>query len=232
MLAGLGVLLTVGLGVPADQADASAAGPGARKVQLFNIPAQPLSPALQAYSGVTGNQVICDSRLAANRRSSPVVGLFTAETALRMLLDGTELTIRYTGPQDITLMALSGPGASGVADPADLDAGAGVMVLDTLHVDVPAGSEKRPDYADYGRTVRLEIKRSLAQDTETTNRIFDVMIDLWVDREGRIRQPHLLQSTGRPRLDAAIRRVLEATTVKQVPPIGLPQPIRIAVVAI
>ncbi len=107
-------------------APASSALPGAvadrksqapRKVQLFNIPAQPLSSALQTYSAVSGNQVICDSRLARGRRSSVVVGLFTAETALRMLLDGTELTIRYTGPRDITL-ALAGSSDTVAGDPA------------------------------------------------------------------------------------------------------------------
>jgi hypothetical protein len=204
-----------------------------RKVLLFNIQAAPLPLALQAYSAVTDNEVICDSRLAAGRRSSPVVGLFTAETALRILLDGTELTIRYTGPQDITLMAASASAVLGDGDAADLGGGRiGVMVLDTLHVDVPVGAERRPDFSDYGRAVRLEVKRSLAQDPETANRIFDLQIDIWINHEGRLRQPRLLQSTGRPRLDAAIRRVLEATVIKQPPPMDLPQPIRIAVVAI
>lgn len=224
------------LNAPAGMASAgNGAGraPPARKVQLFNIPAQSLASALQAYSAVTGNQVLCDSRLSAGQRSRPVVGLFTPETALRMLLDGTELTIRYTGPQDITLTA-----AGDNTGFADLDAAGsgggrvGVMVLDTLHVDVPAGAEHRPDFTAYGRTVRLAIKDALTRDPETANRVFDLQIDIRIGRDGKVREPRLLRSTGRLRLDEAIRRVLESTVIKDFPPPELPQPIRIAVVAI
>jgi TonB family protein len=204
-----------------------------RKVQLFNIPAQPLASALQAYSAVTGDEVILDGRLAASKRSSAVVGLFTSETALRMLLDGTDLTIRHTGPQDVTLVAADAIGSG--ADPRVADSGGdrvGVMVLDTLYVDLPPGAERRPDFSEYGRMVRLDVKRALARDAETSNRVFDLQIDIWIDREGRVERPRLLASTGRPRLDAAIRRVLASTTLEKPPPPDLPQPVRIAVVAI
>jgi len=206
--------------------------PAARKVQLFNIPAQSLASALQAYSAVTGNQVLCDSRLAAGHRSNPVIGLFTPETALRLLLDGTELTIRYTGPQDITLTAPGAETEFGQADPTGDGRQPQVMILDTLHVDVPAGAKDRPDFSAYGRTVRLAVRDALARDPETANRIYDLQIDIWIARNGRVRDPHLLLSTGSLRLDAAIRRVIGSAVVNETPPPDIPQPIRIAVVAI
>ena len=236
-LAVLLVMLAVAADAAAPGASASEAGASTteRKVQLFNIPAQPLAAALQTYSVVTGNEVICDSRLAAGRRSAPVVGLFTPEAALRMLIAGADLAIRYTGPQDVTLLAASTANATagGGDDVADLGGGrVGVMVLDTLHVDLPAGAERKPDFSAYGHQVLREVKHALARDEEIGARTFDLQIDIWIDADGRVRQAQLLRSTGRPRLDAAIRRALEGTTIKQPPPADMPQPIRIAVVAL
>ena len=203
-----------------------------RKIRLFNIPAQPLIAALQSYSAVTGYQVICDTRLAAGRRSKPVIGLFTPETALRMLLDGTALTIRYTGPQDITLAPAGSDGLLG--DPAlGTNSGdAGVMVLDTLHVDVAIGAEHRSDFSEYGMIVRSAVRRALANDPATSHRIYDLQLDIFVGPGGVVRRPHLLSSTGTAQLDAAIVRVLGSTVIGKEPPPGLPQPVRIAIVAI
>ncbi len=203
-----------------------------RKVQLFNIPAQPLIQALRSYSAVTGYQVICESRLSNGRRSKPVVGLFTPETALRMLLDGTPLTIRYAGPQDITLMM---SGSDPLLDAPELSTAggsAGVLVLDTLHVDVAVGAERRPDFGDYGMTVSSAVRRALARDAATAHHVFDVQIDIYVGPRGALYEPHLLGSTGVASLDAAIERVVKSTVVGKDPPEGMPQPIRIGMVAI
>ncbi len=203
------------------------------KVMLFNIPAQPLPSALLAYSAVTGDQVVCDTRLAAGQRSVPVVGLFTAQTALRMLVDGTDLIIRYTGPQDITLVsARAGPGSDASSATALGDEATEVLALDTLHVEVALEAARTPDFGDYARTVRLAVKQALARDPDTADRVYDLQIDIWINREGRVRQPRLLRSSGRPGLDAAVRRVLSTTVIKAPPPAGLSQPIRIAVSAI
>lgn len=202
-----------------------------RHVRLFNIPAQPLRPALEAFSAVTGHQVIYDSRLAARSRSSPVVGLFTPETALRMLLEGADLTIRYTGPADVTLVAASfGRGDRG--EGGDLATSSGDLTLDTLYVDVAPGTAERTDFSDYGRTVRQEIKRALGRNTDTADRIYQVQFDLWVDPQGRARRPRLLRSSGRTQLDDAICHVIETMALKAPPPPGMPQPIRVTIIAI
>ncbi len=203
-----------------------------RKVQLFNIPSQPLLSALQAYSAVTGDQVLCESRLAAGRRSAPVVGLFTPETALKMLLDGTALTIRYSGPRDIALVLA---GSDGSLDDPALATGsgkAGVLVLDTLHVDVPVGAERRPDFSDYGMMVRTTVRRAIMRDPATSHRIFDLQVDIYVGPHGALYEPHLLNSTGIATLDAAIERVLTSVVVGKDPPEGFTQPVRIALVSI
>lgn len=216
----------------AAQAPSGNAGAAAHpRVMLFNIPAQALGPALVAYSNVVGNQVIYDARLAARRRSAAVIGLFTPETALRMLLEGTDLTIRYTSPNDVTLVALSDVRRPGAASEAEAP-GEASLTLDTLYVDLPPGSERRPDFSDYGRVVRSEIRQALARSSEVSHRILTVQIEISIDGEGRFFNPRLTRSTGDHDLDAAVQRTLVQIRTRQPPPQGMPQPIRVTILGI
>lgn len=210
---------------------ARSAGPPAPRVRLFNIPAQPLASALLVYSNVVGNQIIYDSRLAAGGRSSPVVGLFTPDTALRMLLEGTDLTVRHTASQDVILVSTSAMRAESAAGASGGEAKE-TMVLDTLYVDAPPGAEERPDFSDYGRMVRSQVKQALITSPETARRIYAVKVELWVDARGRIERSRLAQSSGRPQLDEAIQHVIEAVLVRSPPPQGMPQPIHLTILGI
>src|SRR5262245_28400910 len=55
---------------------------------LFHIPAGPLKSALTQWAGVTGQRFSISSA-AANLQSTSVDGYFSAEGALRKLLEGT-----------------------------------------------------------------------------------------------------------------------------------------------
>jgi len=201
------------------------------KLLLFNIPAMPLHQALERFSAVTGSAVMYNSHLAESRQSSPVIGLFTPEVALRMLLESTDLTIRYTSSTDFMLISLAEVRAEQERDAANGGGAQGTLALDTLYVDVPPGSEKRPDFAFYGQAVRAELKRALARDPDTANRIYQVQVDIWISHTGQLRFPRLVKSTGRPHLDDTIRHVIETTTLQELPPTGMPQPLRLTIIA-
>ena len=62
---------------------------------VFNIPAQALDTALEAYGGVSGRDVLYHSNLAIGRRSNAVLGQLPPDTALAILLEGTGLSARY-----------------------------------------------------------------------------------------------------------------------------------------
>jgi len=62
----------------------------------FNLPAAPLSEALNAFSLQTGTQVLFAPDLAAGRRSPAIAGVMPREAALDQLLAGTDLTWRFT----------------------------------------------------------------------------------------------------------------------------------------
>ncbi|HYW06166.1 MAG TPA: TonB-dependent receptor, partial [Longimicrobium sp.] len=78
---------------PAARAD-SVPGDTTTRIR-FNIPAQPLTSALGAYSRQATLDVQVDRKAAATLRSAAVSGTFTAAEALRELLAGTGLTARF-----------------------------------------------------------------------------------------------------------------------------------------
>lgn len=206
------------------------AAPAKQKLYLFNIPAQPLQSALIAYVNVVGVQIIYNSKLAQRHRSGPLVGLFTADTALRMLIEGTDLTIVSTGTQDITLASFTeiraGVGPGGAA------AGETTLVLDTLYVDVPPGAQQRPDFTEYGQLVRAEIRRALTKNPGTARRVYNMRIEIWIDSRGGVRRSRLVRSSGNSELDSAIERVLATISTGTPPPPGMPQPVRAAILGI
>jgi TonB family protein len=223
----LGLLATLscaGLVRASSQSDSSRP---AQKLYLFNIPSQRLSQALLGYGSVVGNQIIYDSRLARHLRSNPVVGLFTADAALRKLLEGTDLIVLPTGSQDVYLARRGDRGAAARA--AGVDGSSGVLVLDTLYVDVPQRPERPAEFTAYGELVRTEIRRALQRDPATIYEVYDATIELWIDEHGRVQRPTLVKSTGSSRLDRAIRAALADVVVVKPPPRGMPQPVHAAI---
>jgi hypothetical protein len=63
----------------------------------FDIPAQPLVRALDAYSAATGLMVLYDSNLAEGHRSTAVSGVLMPDVAIRTLLEGTGLVVFSAG---------------------------------------------------------------------------------------------------------------------------------------
>lgn len=195
--------------------------------RLFNIPAQPLGSALEAFSAVTGQQLIYDSRLADGRRSRAVVGIYRPEAALRMMLDGLDLTIRYTGPRDIAIVPISAAATRGNAAAAR-----STLSLDVIRVEVPPGHGLRADYSRYGQAVRAEIRRSLARDALTAGRSYTIQLDIWIAPDGKLRRSAMLRSSGQRKLDGEVVRVLGAVAIGTAPPEGMPQPIRVTIISI
>lgn len=206
-------------------------GADAQKVYLFNIPAQSLRSALIAYAAVAGLQIMYDANQARNLRSRAVVGLFTPDTALRMLIAGTDLTIVPTG-QDVALVPVAAIRTGQVPGGAAGSNGEMTLVLDTLYVSVPPGAEEHPDFNSYGQLVRAEIRRMLTRDSRTARRVYRMDVDIWVDPKGAISETRVTQSSGTAALDSVLRKVIEGIAVGQPPPAGMRQPIHATVIGI
>lgn len=107
-------------------ASAQAQQPAATATQSFNLPAQPLQAALDAFVRQTGWQLGYASALVQGRTSRPVSGTLTPSQALQTLLAGTGVTVTLTGPSTAALTA-----AAPAATPAGTTVLAPVTVFDT-----------------------------------------------------------------------------------------------------
>src|SRR5262249_40095830 len=104
-----GFLLGACLGIAAGTMMPAWAGEGGTMPRqpapiLFDILAQPLETALDAYGAASGVQVLYRTSLTAGRRSARVRGILMPEAALNALLAGTGLTARYTTDDSFTLV--------------------------------------------------------------------------------------------------------------------------------
>lgn len=135
----LGLSMTGALAVPGDACAAEtppstlerAPAEVAEDAQVaFDIAAQPLGAAIDAFIAATGWQVGYAAEVTRDRKSSGVTGRLSPTVALERLLAGTGVTFRLTGARTV---ALDGPQASG-----------GRITLGTVSVEgriVPAQAE-------------------------------------------------------------------------------------------
>lgn len=93
--------LSLAHAVPAQAQPAAPATAPARAG--FDIPAQPLASALNAFGRQAGYQVTADAALVSGRTSQAVSGALAPTEALRRLLVGTGLTWRLSGDRTVVL---------------------------------------------------------------------------------------------------------------------------------
>jgi hypothetical protein len=194
--------------------------------QDFDIPSQPLESALQAYGSQAGVQVLYESQLAVDRRSTTVHGRLPAATALDVLLSGTGLVVREVRPSSITItlpvQRSENALTPNLQKPADLSIG-------EIRVRAPARSVDTSGLRDYNVAIQLDIQKALKKNPRTRSGSYRAVLDLWIDPSQTIQRTALLQSTGDSGRDAAIGVALQGVTINRPPPPHTPQPIRIAV---
>jgi hypothetical protein len=175
-----------------------------REWQVFDIPGQPLADALDLYARLTGRAALVDQERVVNRRAATVRGLFTRDEALRVLLAGTGLSVRYVGSDAFTLA------------PSDAAIGS-------------RGPGERPSLQrnGYFAAVQAALVDALCRQAETEPGGYRLAVQLWFSPSGTVRALHLLDSTGDVARDAAISRRLEAIAAGE-PPLDVPQPVTIA----
>lgn len=168
----------------------------------LDIGPQPLDQALDAFGAVTGFQIFYETALTAGRRSSAVRGVFDRETALRVLLAGSDLTARVIAANTISIAPL--PGIS-----ADLQ------------------QAKQASVAYYG-SMQTSIMKALCRNAETRPGTYRIAMQYWIDGMGRIARFKMIASSGDTGRDDAIRRAMQSV-VFQPPLRDLPQPVTLAI---
>lgn len=216
-------------GIAAFAYAASAQDDGGRpaSIRFYDIPAQPLASALEAYGQAAGVQVLFESRSAAGRRSALLRGEFTADAALEQLLAGTNVKARYVGPNAITLEP---PAHLHDLPPVHPLASADIS-LDPLRVQALGDGDREQELLqDYSDAVRNDIERALRRNARTRSGNYRIGVKLWVDGARRVERAQLFQSTGDSERDAAVSASLQGLLVSRDAPPHLSLPVRVLVV--
>lgn len=171
----------------------------------FAIAAQPLAQALAEYSLASGLTVLVDSALTEGRQAPAVVGNYTPGEALRKLLAGSPLAIRYASAQSFTLVAEPAPSTGGNAKRPG-------RLRDTPYAAVMQGALKRALCAAGG--------------TEPGN--YRALMQLWFDKAWRVSRVSWVATTGSARLDGRLEAALHGVAMGPLPP-GMPQPVTVLI---
>jgi len=182
----------------------SNAGPVGTRVIAFEIPAQPLDAALDAFSAASSIQVFYENSLTEGRRSTEVKGKFAPQTALRLLLFKSGLTARMIAPSTISIAK---PQAAETPDAAERQA-------------------KRSYLPAYG-LMQAGIMKALCGHAATRPDDYRIVLQYLLSASGRVEHLKLIRSSGDGNRDVAIIGALQDIVL--LPPGEMPQPVTIAI---
>jgi hypothetical protein len=167
----------------------------------FDIPPQPLSRALIAYSATTGLEIFYDAALADHQHSTAVDGVLTPSAALEVLLRGTGYAAKSTGL-----------GAFTIAPEPRED---------------PAAVEARRRLQPYFAAVQTRISDALcrnvaiAADTE-------LLFQFWLSPSGVIERVEVIGEDGQRAEDQSYAAAIAGLRLAA-PPRGMRQPVNIVI---
>jgi hypothetical protein len=194
----------------------------------FNIPEQPLAAALQAYSAVSGVAVLYSSGLEAGRRSAEVKGVFTREAALRNLLGGSDLVVKYARADAVSLLD---PATDHPDEPSATALPRADLALNTLHVTKKMSSGPDPAaLTTYIVAIQRDIQEALQRSSLASSGNYRVGLQLWVDELRTVRRMEVVRSTGDTRRDGVIASSLQGLVLRQDAPARTPQPVSVMIV--
>ena len=172
---------------------------------MFDMPAQPLSQALAAFSEQTGISILVTSDLIHNKIAAPVHGRLTPSTALRALLEPTDLEVRRVDASAWTLLP---------REPQHTDT-----------VTPPANTVTRA----YAGAVQRHIARLLCRGHADQLGRTRLALQLWVRGDGLIERVHVLDAEHAPRWSSAVHETLEGSRIAA-PPANQPTPLTVLLV--
>lgn len=211
---------------------ATAVPVSAAQEQAYDIPAQPLSRALAAFARISRVNIVADNALTADKSSSAVQGTLPPQVALHVLLSGTGLSSRFTGPEAAIIFEPGPAPEASLPHMSDGETGLPRLQLDTLEIQAPAivGTEKPQLYQSYARRTVLDLTRLLNQDPYLKQQTYSLKVSVRVDSSGRVNTPAVLESSGDEARDRYICRFLSGKTVSP-PPEGFTAPLNFRFVA-
>lgn len=180
------LLMLSGAAQAADPADTGRV-PSARAdaAILFNIPAQPLQSALDAFGAASGFSGLYSASSMQGHVSSPVQGRYSADAALRMLIGNSGLAVRYTAPDAFIL------------EPAGAD---------------PSAPQALAGTAYFG-LVQARVRDAFCSDRRLAQGDYRLAMSFRIDAQGQVVEPALLSSTGDGLRDRAVMDLLRTIRI-------------------
>ncbi len=169
----------------------------------FAIAAQPLAQALAEYSLASGLTVLVDTVLTEGRQAPAVVGNYRPDEALRKLLAGSALAIRYASAQSFTLVAETAPAGN-------------------RHT--PQGRRLRD--TQYAAVLQDAVKRALCAAAATRPGNYRALMQLWFDKAWHVSRVSWVARTGSSALDGQLEAALRGVAVGPMPT-GMAQPVTV-----
>jgi hypothetical protein len=171
----------------------------------FDIPSQPLHEALQQYSSVTGRSLLYDSKAVLGRTSAPLIGLYTPQDALQLLIAGSGMTARYTSAEAFML----------VPQAAEPVAATPQESIATPEADLPGGDQLAREH--YFGWMQARMMEALCADPATAPGSYRLALRFRIDAGNAVRQLEI-HATGHPGLAARVRRRLDGLDLGAAPP--------------
>jgi hypothetical protein len=169
----------------------------------FDLPAQPLGSALEAYSVASGWQVVYNGSLAEGRRSSGVTGVFPPDAALRMLLRGTGLIPEYKSADSVLLA----PDPMATLAPEEI------------------ADDVNPSLKSYFGTIQTHLARAFCASDPIREGAYRIALSFWIGPSGNVTQLALLSSTGRADIDERFSEAVGSLAIGAASPAGFSQPV-------
>jgi hypothetical protein len=210
------ILLIAAVALIATDARVSAAQAGTATpgdvAHSFDIPPQSLDSALAAYTRASGMPLLYDSALTRGRRSNGVRGRMAAARALRLLLEGAGVGVRFTAGGSAVIVELVRP----------------TIKLDPLEVRAAPmiGGAPNSEIIAYAQIVQEEAKAALRRDPALGAASYRMSVKLWIDSAGAISRCAPVSQI-EPGMLNRFCEVVGGLRLSRPPPAGLPQPLRI-----
>lgn len=188
---------------------AEPAGPS----HTFDIPSQALQSALESFIAETSHSGLYDSALVTGLRSIEVKGRMAPEVALRRLVSGTGLQVRYASGDTFSLVTDAAPQPLQVSPVPDV-----------------APPQAAALKVQYYRAVQARLRQALCEDALTVPGSYRLSLSLWARPSGSVDRVHLLSSTGSARRDTRIVALVRALKLPALAAeAGVRQPLTIVV---
>lgn len=175
----------------------------------FDIPAQSLASALDAYSKTTGVVIAYNGNLAVGRVSNPVQGQFNPQQAILLLLQGSGLVADYTAPDAIVV----------VPAPNETFVTRSPAAIAQAALSQQSAIERR-----YSALLQERLNNALCAQRATRPGAYRAAISFWIGPSGSVTRVKLLGTTGDPQRDAAIAEAANRVSAGEAPPVQMTQP--------